>query len=566
MSVIKILLADDQGVTRVVDPRRLAPGATARIEALPNARYILVDAETGKAPLDMVVRRHGDDLWIGADGDASPSIQIADYYGSGGSLLAEGADGQYYSYDGASIGVSTLADDAVATLALPGATAPEAAAGNAAGGPDWTPLGLGALGLAAVAAGVAVASSGSSNSVRSIPGDAAARDDMAGAPVIRHLLADAEGGGRIESAGMTNDPRPSLVGTGNTPGDAILVYVDGSLAGATTVAPDGSWSFPIPAEQPLTAGAHSLSAIEVGENGKGGPVSDPFAVVIGPPMPSRPLFDWVIDDVEPGIVGTAAAGYLVYLYENAQDLIGSVRADGQGRWSYVPDHDLDEGVHAFSVIAEGPNGEMLGPSNIYVIEIEDAWYRLDTLFDPPLTDDAATEAAMHATARDVPPDRHVADAASAVHEAPALAVEPAKSAQRHGEDVSDVDRTGSQTPAEAFRPAMQVSPHEHEVAAGGEPAWLAASCQADRMDGLKLSLSDLLQDGAPDLFPADGSLEKTAASTDAGAPDLPGLKGDISDARTSSDAAPAGVAHLAYGDGMPLMDWSVSHGIDVHST
>ncbi|XQM28239.1 hypothetical protein ACNSZF_02265 [Burkholderia gladioli] len=236
------------------------------------------------------------------------------------------------------------------------------------------------------------------------------------------------------------------------------------------------------------------------------------------------------------------------------------------RGKLAADHDLDEGVHAFSVIAEGPNGEMLGPSNIYVIEIEDAWYRLDTLFDPPLTDDAATEAAMHATARDVPPDRHVADAASAAHEAPALAVEPAKSAQRHGEDVPDVDRTGSQAPAEAFRPAMQVSPHEHEVAAGGEPAWLAASCQADRTDGLKLSLSDLLQDGAPDLFPADGSLEKTAASTDAGAPDLPGLKGDISDARTSSDAAPAGVAHLAYDDGMPLLDWSVSHGIDVHST
>ncbi|WP_175691961.1 Ig-like domain-containing protein, partial [Burkholderia anthina] len=124
---------------------------------------------------------------------------------------------------------------------------------------------------------------------------------MSGAPVIRYLLADAEGGGHIESTGMTNDPRPSLVGRGNTPGDAILVYVDGGLAGATTVAPDGSWSFPIPAEQPLTAGEHSLSAIEVAENGKGGPASDPFAVVIGPAVPSRPLFDWVIDDVEPSI-------------------------------------------------------------------------------------------------------------------------------------------------------------------------------------------------------------------------------------------------------------------------
>ncbi|WP_025099568.1 Ig-like domain-containing protein [Burkholderia sp. A1] len=387
MSVIKILLADDQGVTRVVDPRRLAPGAIARIEAMPNARYILVDAETGKAPLEAVVRRHGDDLWIGTDGDASPPIQIADYYGSGGSLIAEGADGQYYSYDGASIGVSTLADDAVATLALPGATAPEAAAGNAAGGPDWTPLGIGALGLAAVAAGVAVASSGSSNSVRSIPHDAAARDDMAGAPVIRYLLADAEGGGRIESTGMTNDPRPSLVGTGNTPGDAILVYVDGNLAGATTVAPDGSWSFPIPAEQPLTAGEHSLSAIEVAENGKGGPASDPFAVVIGPAVPSRPLFDWVIDDVEPsiGIVnrgeatndatptlkGRGEIGTVVLAYDNgATEPIGSTRIDASGTWSIAIASPLADGDHHFSVVSVNRLGNSSAPSRDYLVTID----------------------------------------------------------------------------------------------------------------------------------------------------------------------------------------------------
>ncbi|WP_186206795.1 Ig-like domain-containing protein [Burkholderia gladioli] len=387
MSVIKILLADDQGVTRVVDPRRLAPGAIARIEAMPNARYILVDAETGKAPLEAVVRRHGDDLWIGADGDASPPIQIADYYGSGGSLLAESADGQYYSYDGASIGVSTLADDAVATLALPGATAPEAAAGNAAGGPDWTPLGIGALGLAAVAAGVAVASSGSSNSVRSIPHDAAARDDMAGAPVIRYLLADAEGGGHIESTGMTNDPRPSLVGRGNTPGDAILVYVDGGLAGATTVAPDGSWSFPIPAEQPLTAGEHSLSAIEVAENGKGGPASDPFAVVIGPAVPSRPLFDWVIDDVEPsiGIVnrgestndatptlkGRGEIGTVVLAYDNgAAEPIGSTRIDASGTWTIAIASPLADGDHHFSVVSVNRLGNSSAPSRDYLVTID----------------------------------------------------------------------------------------------------------------------------------------------------------------------------------------------------
>lgn len=387
MSVIKILLADDQGVTRVVDPRRLAPGAIARIEAMPNARYILVDAETGKAPREAVVRRHGDDLWIGADGDASPPIQIADYYGSGGSLLAEGADGQYYSYDGASIGVSTLADDAVATLALPGATAPEAASGNAAGGPDWTPLGIGVLGLAAVAAGVAVASSGSSNSVRSIPDDAAARDDMAGAPVIRYLLADAEGGGRIESAGMTNDPRPSLIGTGNTPGDAILVYVDGSLAGAATVAPDGSWSFPIPAGQPLTAGEHSLSAIEVGENGKGGLASASFVVTIGPAVPSRPLFDWVIDDVEPsiGIVnrgestndatptlkGRGEIGTVVLAYDNgAAEPIGSTRIDASGTWSIAIAAPLADGDHHFSVVSVNRLGNSSAPSRDYLVTID----------------------------------------------------------------------------------------------------------------------------------------------------------------------------------------------------
>ncbi len=254
-----------------------------------------------------------------------------------------------------------------------------------------------------------------------------------------------------------------------------------------------------------------------------------------------------------------------YLYENAQDLIGSVRADGHGRWSYVPDHDLDEGVHAFSVIAEGPNGEMLGPSNMYVIEIEDAWYRLDTLFASPPIDDAATDAAMHATAREVPPERHVADAASSAHGAPAVAGAPATSARLHGEDAPDVGRPGSQAIGEAVQPEAQVSPHVRDAADGVEPAWLgeaAHAAHADQSDALKLSLSDLLQDGSPDLFPANGGLEKPAT----GAADLPGLTSDLSDTRTSNDAAGAGMPHLSHDNGMPQLDWSVLHGIDIHPT
>ncbi|WP_186176787.1 hypothetical protein [Burkholderia gladioli] len=111
-----------------------------------------------------------------------------------------------------------------------------------------------------------------------------------------------------------------------------------------------------------------------------------------------------------------------------------------------------------------------------------------------------------------------------------------------------------------------MSPHVHDAAVGVEPAWLGEAAHADRTDALKLSLSDLLQDGAPDLFPANGSLEKPATCAVSGAADLPGLASDLSDMRASNDAAGAGMPHLSHDNGMSQLDWSVSHGIDIHST
>jgi hypothetical protein len=164
------------------------------------------------------------------------------------------------------------------------------------------------------------------------------------APVITNAV-DAVGPvqGNVPSGGVTDDPRPTVQGTGHA-GDIIKVY-DGSTAylwGSTTVDASGKWSF-TPTSS-LDNSTHNLLATAT-SNGTVSANSAFFTITVDTTIPPKPVITSVIDavgpvqgnvpsggttdDTHPTVKGTGRAGDAIWLYDNGS-LIGSVLVDGSG--------------------------------------------------------------------------------------------------------------------------------------------------------------------------------------------------------------------------------------------
>ena len=66
--------------------------------------------------------------------------------------------------------------------------------------------------------------------------------------------------GALASGAASDDTRPTLSGSGATPGDLITVFDNGSAIGSTTVQSDGRWSFTTASPtSPLGEGEHKLT-------------------------------------------------------------------------------------------------------------------------------------------------------------------------------------------------------------------------------------------------------------------------------------------------------------------
>lgn len=75
------------------------------------------------------------------------------------------------------------------------------------------------------------------------------------------------------------------------------------------------------------------------------------------------------DDGYPEIIGTAVPGVLVHIYDGIE-LIGRVRVDESGEWSFTPRAPLIDGRHALSIAHECPNGDSSEFSDLYVINVD----------------------------------------------------------------------------------------------------------------------------------------------------------------------------------------------------
>ena len=191
--------------------------------------------------------------------------------------------------------------------------------------------------------------------------------------------------GSIPDGGVTDDDKPTLVGSGLEPGDTVTVRDGGVPIGTAIVGDDGSWEFT--PRDPLDEGTHDFDIVVTDPAGNESAPSDPWTVEIDLTPPGQPAITTIIDDQgdltgdvarggvtddsQPEIHGTADANTLVNVYDNGV-LIGSAQAAADGSWSMTPLLPLSGPDHVLTAKAVDKAGNVSQPSDDYNFNLVDS--------------------------------------------------------------------------------------------------------------------------------------------------------------------------------------------------
>ena len=179
--------------------------------------------------------------------------------------------------------------------------------------------------------------------------------------------------GNVASGEITDDSKPVINGIGEA-GSTVFVYSTDAngkhLLGSAVVNSEGTWTLAL--DTPLVEGLNQLTLETqdaVGNRVAGEAPSYDITVLI--PVSTEPSINSVVDNAEPHVgpmqkgettndttptlSGSAAPGDVVSILDNG-NVIGTVKADGSGKWSFTPDTALADGQHTFTVTATDAAG------------------------------------------------------------------------------------------------------------------------------------------------------------------------------------------------------------------
>ena len=183
----------------------------------------------------------------------------------------------------------------------------------------------------------------------------------AGAPAIK-----------LPVAGLKASAPLMLEGTG-TPGSTVTVYDGDEVVGQTTVGPDGTWQMPLP---PLTLGAHSLVAKQVGADGKEQAASAPVELTVADgqivvatpaavagataaPGAGAPAIKLPVAGLKASaplmLEGTGTPGSTVTVYDG-DEVVGQTTVGPDGTWQ-MPLPPLTLGAHSLVAKQIGADGK-----------------------------------------------------------------------------------------------------------------------------------------------------------------------------------------------------------------
>lgn len=203
-----------------------------------------------------------------------------------------------------------------------------------------------------------------------------------GAPAITGVVDDVTPGtGELTNNQATNDPRPTIHGTGEA-GTTVTIFDNGVLLDTAVVNTDGTWTF-TPGSN-LPDGPHTFTAQATDLAGNVGGVSADFTIDIDATAPAAPVITGAVDnndtlevpvlsgqstnDTSPIISGTTEPDSTIIISDNGT-VIDTIQVDGTGIWSYAPTA-LGEGSHSFTVTATDAVGNVSTVSNTYTVIVD----------------------------------------------------------------------------------------------------------------------------------------------------------------------------------------------------
>ncbi|WP_282268610.1 Ig-like domain-containing protein [Stenotrophomonas sp. PS02298] len=376
-----ISVVSDKTVVSNNPLREAKGGGSIRVKAVQGGRYLLAEDDTGVGPENITVKRVGKNLHVALEGTDpdQPELIIESFFDSDGQLVGLGEDGVYHEY------IAADGDtDSAAPFLMDGVS---------------SPLALGAPQLAGFGEGLIVAGAGL------LPWALAGVAGLAGGAIIEHnkggdsrledttapenkgigSIVDDKGPlkGSINPGDVTDDNRPTLGGSGQEPGDQVVVIDNGKVVGEVIVDGDGNWSFT--PEEDLGDGEHSLQIVVKDPSGNSSAPSEEIVIVIDTSAPAKPGLESIIDDQgpvtglvenggttddkQPTLAGRGDAGDIITIIDNG-NVIGEVEVGGDGAWSFTPEAPLSEGEHVFEVVATDPAGNSSELSDGYVVIVD----------------------------------------------------------------------------------------------------------------------------------------------------------------------------------------------------
>jgi hypothetical protein len=178
--------------------------------------------------------------------------------------------------------------------------------------------------------------------------------------------------GAVLNGGLTDDSTPELQGTAAAGAVVTISDQSGAVLGSSTANSSGVWTFAV-AE--LADGEHVFTASVT--NAAGNSSEAKFTLTVDTIAPVLPTITGMIDDVgtvqgtsttsggvtddpSPTFTGKAEKGSLVTLYDG-DSVLGSVRADAQGNWSYTPTTNMVDGDHSIKAVSTDAAGNISAP-------------------------------------------------------------------------------------------------------------------------------------------------------------------------------------------------------------